>query len=362
MSDHTARCWGNDCHGQLGDGRTFDCALTEDGSATPIQVSNLSDATTISAGAFHSCAVLGTGKIQCWGVNYHGEFGNGTRTDSAVPQDVVGISTARSVVTGDRHTCALLAEGTVKCWGPNDVGQLGSGAPVSIVDLTLTPVSVVIDTATPPTVLSNIQSIASSPVADTTCAVQVGGAVYCWGDNEYGQLLGATGAYSNIALPAAGIAASAVAVGRKTTCALLTSGAVNCWGQGDSGELGDGLHQHSRTPVTVALSSPALGLAFGSHHGCAILDDANRGLQCWGDNLYSQIGDGTGFNDLYAPVNVKDLSRVTQVSASHGHTCAIVESGALYCWGDDYEDQCGPNSSRNHVNGLGTTPVIVTGF
>ena len=67
------------------------------------------------------------GTVKCWGCNYFGQLGNGTTTDSNIAVEVTGVAGATAITAGHYHTCALVAGGTVKCWGCNGYGQLGDG-------------------------------------------------------------------------------------------------------------------------------------------------------------------------------------------------------------------------------------------
>ena len=124
-------CWGYNLFGQLGNGTTAD-------SSTPVAVSGISTATSVTAGGDHACALLSGGSIKCWGYNGYGSLGNGTTTDSSTPVTVSAISTAVSVTAGGEHTCAILSGGSVKCWGFNSDGELGNGTTTD----SLTPVAV----------------------------------------------------------------------------------------------------------------------------------------------------------------------------------------------------------------------------
>jgi alpha-tubulin suppressor-like RCC1 family protein len=132
LSSGGVDCWGYNEQGQLGNGTTSRDRLT------PVAVGGITNATTVAAGYFHTCASLSTGGARCWGENPFGELGNGTTTNSSTPVAVSGITTATGVAGGEAHSCTRLIGGGVDCWGDNIDGQLGNGTTTS----SLTPVTV----------------------------------------------------------------------------------------------------------------------------------------------------------------------------------------------------------------------------
>jgi alpha-tubulin suppressor-like RCC1 family protein len=129
LSDATVACWGDNTHGELGIGAT-----TPTSSATPVKVPGLSGVTAVSAGNQYACAVLSGGTAKCWGSNMEGTLGNGSTTDSPIPTAVSGLAGTPGGLTGvtgiaasSEHTCAALAGGTFACWGNDMNGQLGNG-------------------------------------------------------------------------------------------------------------------------------------------------------------------------------------------------------------------------------------------
>ena len=318
-----------------------------DQNETSVGSANASFQGSITAANMHSCAVTSTGAAKCWGYNAYGQLGNNTQTNSNIPVDVSGLSSEVTAITaGDYHTCALLSTGGVKCWGYGQDGELGDGT-------TTLRSSVPVDVSG---LSSGVTAIAAG--AYHTCALLSSGGVKCWGMNPYGQLGNNTQTNSNIPVDVSGLSSevAAITAGGEHSCALLSTGGVTCWGDNHKGELGDGTTTDSRTPVTVSgLTSPVTAITAGGEHTCALL--SSGGVMCWGYNVFGGLGDGTTI-DRPAPVNVTGLtSGVTAISAGGSHTCALLSTGAATCWGYNHVGELGDGTTTHS-----RTPVTVSGL
>ena len=136
-------CWGQSNLGELG----TNADPSSDHSAVPVRIEGVSDAVAIAAGVAHVCALHESGEVSCWGGNDLGQLGTDeavAENYSAVPVKTAGISDATAISAGADHTCALHPTGEVTCWGSDVYGQLGSGDPL-IDPLSATPVQVILE-------------------------------------------------------------------------------------------------------------------------------------------------------------------------------------------------------------------------
>lgn len=318
------KCWGSNYFGQLGDGSLINRYI-------PVEVSGLtSGGQAIAAGMNHTCAVLSGGEIWCWGANWYGQLGNGSLTRRSIPVDVSRLASGvQAIQVGFNHTCALLGSGGVQCWGYNTFGQLGDGTSIQ----RGTPVDV-------SGLASGVQAIAVG--GHHTCAL-TGGGIKCWGANGYGQVGNGTSAsQQNTPVDVSGLTSGmqAVTAGGNHTCGLTSSGGVICWGFNGGGQLGNGTTTNSNTPVDVSgLASGAQTIAAGGNHTCALT--STGGVKCWGFNNYGQLGDGTTTTSS-TPVDVSGLaSGVQAIAAGMNHTCALISGGGVKCWGLNSSGQLG---------------------
>ncbi len=101
------------------------CALGY-GTLTALANQHGAPAVTIAAGASHVCELTSGGRVRCWGYNGDGELGDGTTVARLAPVGVAGLGAGvTAIAAGANHTCALMAGGALRCWGYNDFGQLG---------------------------------------------------------------------------------------------------------------------------------------------------------------------------------------------------------------------------------------------
>ncbi|MEX2160016.1 MAG: flexitail domain-containing putative surface protein [Dehalococcoidia bacterium] len=172
-----------------------------------------------------------------------------------------------------------------------------------------------------------------------------------------------------LALGSRDVAASSytqVTAGALHTCAKTVAGGLQCWGDNTYGQVGDGTQQPRSLATTVSgLSSGVSQVDVGSWHSCAVTTTGGA-LKCWGRNLFGQLGVGDSRNMLTTPIDVcgsgsfstcVPLTGIAQVSAGAAHTCAVTTGGGVKCWGRNQYGQLGDGTTTQRLN-----PVDVTGL
>lgn len=345
-ADDSLWCWGFNEAGRLGLG-------VGPSRSTPTRVGDQRFAAVRTGHAKSSCAIaVDDGALWCWGENTHGQLGDGTYLPRQVPAPVASTLSFRAIALGWWHSCAIaLDDDSLWCWGGNGDGQLGNGtnqgatAPVQVGDggdwLQVSAVgwhTCAIRLA-PNTARSSERR---SPRAETS------GSLWCWGDNSRAQLGDDTTEDHNAPIQIGDASDyTQVATTRYHTCALR-AGSIWCWGGGDPTPV-----RVEPDPGWVAIATNDWG------NLCALRDDHTLWCAAIGNPLArvddaadwtavrgacARRADSTVWCDLdRSPPRPRQLAGTGWADFADGGDswCAVDDDGALYCWGAGDSGQLG---------------------
>jgi len=387
-------------------------AMSEEFSSTPIEVPGLSNVVQVSADYDKTCAVVADGTARCWGFNDYGDIGNGSLTPATSPATVVGLDSVLEIETSYQLTCARLASGKVSCWGYKF--HIGDGAPIPPPDdyyYYTDPSEVAQPVPVEVADLDQVTSISGN--VDSMCALDAGGALACWGygypdpddeQNFFGNrpiVIAENSGATTIATGSAdlcytrpdGTAACwtttlegepwyeiPVTATRELTslpdlngvvalyrgggfdCARRKDGSIACWGDYDQGQLGDGEFAvvGSSVPLPLALDDAtwsSIGAGLGA--ACGIL--TSGGVACWGSNSAGGLGADHQLERSTVPLPFTALGSVTAVAESMGGGCALPGDGTVECWGDASSGRLGTAFDET-TEYFSSEPVTIAGL
>jgi alpha-tubulin suppressor-like RCC1 family protein len=373
LSDGGLRCWGKGI--SLGYPDAVDIGDDEH----PYQAGDVptgGKVKQVAAGSSFTCALYEAGNIRCWGFN-HGLLGYGHEDDLFGPgntpdllPDVDVGGPASQIVTGGSHTCALLESGDVRCWGVNGLYELGTGDQVSVGD------NEVPGSRSPVLLGDKATSISTSD--HHTCALVEGGFVRCWGiilgppatgPIGYGgaEIVGDDEALPDLGNINVGGSALAVAAGQAHTCVLLSEGRVRCWGIGHHAKEKVALHtlgyqenedigddEPPASAGNVDVGGQVVELATAGSARCARLTSGS--VRCWGTDLSTTgvlghaNGDAIGDDEAPAAAGNVEIGGSAVLLSSGGpthHMCALLDDDSLRCWGSNSLGELGLGSTDN---------------
>lgn len=311
LADRSARCWGSNTRGQLGDGTMI-------GRSQPTKVAGLSQVKDIATGRTHTCARAEDDRVWCWGDNTRGQLGDGTATTRAAPMLVDGLPSIARLYVGGCHAWALTAEGQAWGWGCDDGGQLGEPRTRDARPRRL------------PT-LDGARKILVWDTEDSgvACALFDDRPAACW---SWGGDDGHARAASSLDVPAE------LAIAGDHGCGLMATGRLYCWGANDTGQVGDGTRERRPMPVEIANAPYVEQVVVGVGYSCARVTSGR--VVCWGRNDHGQLG-LRGHEDQLVPTTVPSIENAKQIVTDQGRTCALVEGGRVACWGAGLSERAG---------------------
>jgi alpha-tubulin suppressor-like RCC1 family protein len=320
-----AYCWGRNHTGGLGNG------TSGSDTARPVLVAGDLTFAQVEAGAGSNtngifdggaCGLTAAGAAYCWGRNDYGQLGNGHGgTDSKVPVRVSGSIPFASVGMGMHHTCGLARSSEVYCWGNNDGGQLGTDSLGVGHDV--------------PVRVAGGRTYTALWVGDwSTCARATAGDVYCWGGGAPTVQDGAPVSDAPTLL-AGGVAFSQIHPGTFLhMCGVSATGEGYCWGQDylAAGTLGTASPGHDEpAPALVTGAHHWISIGAGGSSSCGLRADSLA--MCWGYDYNGEVGQGTPGRGATAPALVFGSLKFTQLDVGHGTSCAVAWWGDAFCWG-----------------------------
>lgn len=306
--------------------------------------------TSVSYGSAHGCGIE-SNVAYCWGANNGlGQLGNGQADGSQrMPVPVSGSQQFASIGVGANFTCALTPAGAAWCWGSELSGWLGDG----VIGATNGDFKTI-----PTAVLGGVTFASLSVGKEHTCGLTAGGAAWCWGANESGQL--GDGSQTTRAQPVqvtGGLTFAKISAGNAVTCAMTSAGKAYCWGSAN--RVGDATpaNQSKTSPYALPSTNSFTEISAGWTHSCAI--STTGAAYCWGDNFYGGIGNGTSGSST-AQRGVTAVSgglAFSRIMAKDYTTCGVTTANALYCWGYNNYGKVGDGTQTNRV-----TPTLVKTF
>ena len=346
-ADGSLLAWGLNRSGQLGDGSAID-------KPNPTTIGSLKTWSVLSAGEFHTVALLGTNcavngcPLYAWGYNQNGQLGDGTTTDIRTPTKIGSVTTWIAVAAGRAHTLAVKKDGSLWAWGRNFSAQLGDGTQADRLV---------------PTVVGTVKTWKAVAAGEShSIGIQTDGSVWTWGTKDFGQTGQGVG---NPAIPVTMLDSSPIvlavpgitfnfasmAAGGNHSLAIRTNGALWAWGHNPNGQLGDETVNDAVTPIQIGTETDWSLVSAGGGHSIAIKTDGT--LWAWGLNSDGQLGDGST-TDAQRPTQIGIEKNWIAVSAGKYHTYAIKADGTLWGWGRNQEGQQG-----NGLAGASAANVLV---
>lgn len=360
LSDGAVRCWGLGDDGRLGTANTSTIGDDEPPSSAPA-VELGGKAVAITAGDAHTCALLETKQVRCWGSGKQGQLGHGTSDDigdhesPASAGDVPLDEYATAVSADGDVTCAVIgpAPESIRCWGDNRNGMLGYGGEHhgNLGD------DESIKTVMPIRFPGKVQQLAYP------CALFDDGSVTCWstapGDSRDAAVAATERPKKNLGAPVARLELFG------SGCVVTRAGRARCWTGGSLGYEGEDVvvrgNKHDRDLLELPFLSVA-SVAVAGDHGCVLLPGGE--VRCWGERRLGMLGTPSGDGVISKDAVAVDIGRpAVALAVGNARSCVITDQGGVRCWGYGKDGLLGYGTTENvgetrPPSALGDVPLI----
>lgn len=313
----------------------------------------------------NGCVVGESQQVYCWG-----EFVVDIDAGVSFPDGITALSGATLAATvsfGEDHLCVTRTDHAVRCYGSFSGGGRGTDS-ISVANDSIPSVNL-----TPNGLSPTLDALGTAQGTNFGCAIRTDSLAACWGLKLRGQIGGALGdslqhcggsspdwCQPGPALVAGGHTYTQIAAAFDHACAVRADGTVDCWGRKPGTPIGNWLYSGCgtpsdclMTPTTVPLPGIAIRVTLGTDHACALL--TSGAVYCWGDNTFGQLG-RPGASSL-TPVAVAGGFSFATISAGANHTCAVeLGTGLVGCWGANDYGQLGDGTLTNRDHPV---PVLV---
>ena len=340
-ADGSVWTWGMNNHGQLGDGTTADSPVPVH-VLGPKGVGYLTGVTAVMGGEQHNFALKSDGTVWSWGMNMTDQLGDGNAQDSSTPVQVAGLNSIVSLGGRGYHSLAVKSDGTVWAWGWDYHGALGVGVSDRNYDYT---VPVQVQGVRNPIMVTSGYCFSVALLQDHT--------LVAWGNNANGELGDGTTTDRYTPVPVVGIDHVIwVSAGWTHVVAIKADGTVWTWGANTwngafsgSGKLGDGTTADHYTPEQVPGLSGAIQAFGGDGHTAVLLSDGT--VWTFGANGAGQLGTGVISTQSLVPVQVQGLTDVVALTARDFHNQALRADGTIWSWGSGLNGELGNGTTQN---------------
>jgi alpha-tubulin suppressor-like RCC1 family protein len=303
----------------------------------------------VSVGEGHTCGLKESGSANCWGADYYGQ---------SATWDIHNYQFS-TISAGSQHTCAIDVSGRGRCWGLDNHGQLGDGFPSPN------------GNATVQYVQGGLTFIDITAGGGHSCGIVTGGAAYCWGKDDIGQLgddvfAGAPDESTPLAVEMpVGVSFRQIDAGQSTTCAVSTADQLYCWGAYDGGlptaqanALPTAcsyatLCRYMPKPTLMQGGAAYRSVSVGYNRTCAVTP--GNVVYCWGSGGW--WGNSNYSNNPMQPVAGGQPYQMVSAEGSNG--CLVTTASVIYCWGPNLHGMLGINDTNVLKNAY--SPLQVAG-